>query len=67
MKHFANLFTELDSTTSTNAKVAALQAYFQVAPPEDAAWAVYFPVGRQASAGGQNVGAAGFGVSSCRH
>ena len=42
MKHFANLFTELDSTTSTNAKVAALQAYFQVAPPEDAAWAVYF-------------------------
>lgn len=42
MKHFAGLFTELDSTTSTNAKVAALQAYFQVAPPEDAAWAVYF-------------------------
>lgn len=42
MKHFADLFTELDSTTSTNAKVAALQAYFQVAPPEDAAWAVYF-------------------------
>ena len=42
MKHFAALFTELDSTTSTNAKVAALQAYFQVAPPEDAAWAVYF-------------------------
>jgi DNA ligase-1 len=42
VKHFAALFTELDSTTSTNAKVAALQAYFQVAPPEDAAWAVYF-------------------------
>ena len=42
MKHFAALFTELDSTTSTNAKVAALQAYFKVAPPEDAAWAVYF-------------------------
>ena len=42
MKHFANLFTELDSTTSTNAKVAALQAYFKVAPPTDAAWAVYF-------------------------
>jgi DNA ligase-1 len=42
MKHFANLFTELDSTTSTNAKVAALRAYFKVAPPEDAAWAVYF-------------------------
>ena len=42
MKHFAALFTELDSTTSTNAKVAALQAYFSVAPAEDAAWAVYF-------------------------
>ena len=42
MKHFAALFTELDSTTSTNAKVAALQAYFGVAPPADAAWAVYF-------------------------
>ena len=42
MKHFAKLFTELDSTTSTNAKVAALQAYFNVAPPADAAWAVYF-------------------------
>ena len=42
MKHFAALFTELDSTTSTNAKVAALQAYFKIAPPADAAWAVYF-------------------------
>ena len=42
MKHFAALFTELDSTTSTNAKVAALQKYFKVAPPLDAAWAVYF-------------------------
>jgi DNA ligase 1 len=42
MKHFAALFTELDSTTSTNAKVAALQAYFAVAPAADAAWAVYF-------------------------
>ena len=42
MKHFAALFTELDSTTSTNAKVAALQGYFKVAPSLDAAWAVYF-------------------------
>ena len=42
MKHFAALFTELDSTTSTNAKVAALQHYFQAATPADAAWAVYF-------------------------
>ena len=42
MKHFAALFTELDSVTSTNAKVAALQTYFSVAPAQDAAWAVYF-------------------------
>ena len=42
MKHFAALFTELDSTTSTNAKVAALEHYFQIATPADAAWAVYF-------------------------
>ncbi len=42
MKHFARLFTELDSTTSTNAKLAALQRYFELASPEDAAWAVYF-------------------------
>ena len=42
MKNFAALFTELDSTTSTNAKVAALQQYFQAATPADAAWAVYF-------------------------
>ena len=42
MKHFAALFTELDSTTSTNAKVAALQHYFQAASAPDAARAVYF-------------------------
>jgi DNA ligase 1 len=42
VKHFAALFTELDSTTSTNAKVLALQQYFQIATPADAAWAVYF-------------------------
>ena len=42
MRHFARLFTELDATTSTNAKVEALQRYFAVAQPEDAAWAVYF-------------------------
>jgi DNA ligase-1 len=42
MKHFAALFTELDSTTSTNAKVAALLHYFQAATSADAACAVYF-------------------------
>ncbi|MDB5965656.1 MAG: ATP-dependent ligase-like protein [Polaromonas sp.] len=42
MKYFARLFTELDGTTSTNAKVDALQRYFARTSPADAAWAVYF-------------------------
>jgi len=42
MKLFAQLFAELDTTTSTLAKVEALQKYFGQAPPADAAWAVYF-------------------------
>jgi DNA ligase-1 len=42
MKRFAALFAELDATTSTNAKVEALQRYFEQAPAADAAWAVYF-------------------------
>ncbi|CAI8784933.1 DNA ligase 1 [Pseudomonas marginalis] len=42
MKAFAELYANLDATTSSNAKLAALQAYFLQAPPEDAAWAVYF-------------------------
>ncbi len=42
MKRFAQLFTEIDSTTRTNEKVDAISRYFAVAAPEDAAWAVYF-------------------------
>ena len=42
MKQFSRLFAELDATTSTNAKVEALQRYFASAAPADAAWAVYF-------------------------
>ncbi|AZE82718.1 ATP-dependent DNA ligase LigC [Pseudomonas orientalis] len=42
MKAFAELYANLDATTSSNAKLAALQDYFQQAPPQDAAWAVYF-------------------------
>ncbi|MGE7811968.1 ATP-dependent DNA ligase [Pseudomonas sivasensis] len=42
MKAFAELYANLDATTSSNAKLAALQSYFLKAPPEDAAWAVYF-------------------------
>ncbi|MGZ0715749.1 ATP-dependent DNA ligase [Pseudomonas palleroniana] len=42
MKAFAELYANLDATTSSNAKLAALQTYFVQASPEDAAWAVYF-------------------------
>lgn len=45
MKLFARLFTELDATTSTTAKVQAMQRYFAQAQPADAAWAVYFLAG----------------------
>ncbi|MHC5538589.1 ATP-dependent DNA ligase [Singulisphaera rosea] len=47
MKAFADLYTALDSTTKTSEKVAALVAYFGSAPAEDAAWAVYFLIGRK--------------------
>jgi DNA ligase 1 len=46
MKEFANLYTLLDETTKTTAKVRLLKDYFAHIPPEDAAWAVYFLIGR---------------------
>jgi DNA ligase-1 len=42
VKLFARLYSAIDSTTSTNAKVAAMAEYFREAQPADAAWAVYF-------------------------
>jgi DNA ligase-1 len=42
MKQFAELFAELDGSTSTLHKVQALRRYFEHARAEDAAWAVYF-------------------------
>lgn len=45
MKQFAALYRELDATTSSLAKQAALQRYLQGAEPADAAWAVYFLAG----------------------
>src|SRR5919106_612285 len=47
MIRFAQLFDEIDRTTSTNAKVAAMARYFAEAPPADAAWAVFFLTGRR--------------------
>jgi len=45
VRRFAALYDALDATTSTNAKVAAMQAYFAEAPPADAAWALFFLTG----------------------
>jgi DNA ligase 1 len=45
MKAFARLFEQLDTSTSTSAKVTALKTYFSSAPAQDAAWATYFLAG----------------------
>ncbi len=45
MKRFAALYAELDASTSTTHKVAALAAYLSSVPADDAAWAVYFLAG----------------------
>ena len=45
MKDFADLYARLDATTSSNAKLTALEQYFRQADPADGAWAVYFLAG----------------------
>ncbi len=47
MRRFAELYSALDASNKTSDKVAAMRAYFGAAPPEDAAWAVYFLIGRR--------------------
>lgn len=47
MQRFARLYDAIDRTTSTNAKVEAMAAYFRDAPPADAAWVVFFLTGRR--------------------
>jgi DNA ligase-1 len=47
MRAFSELYEELDTTTSTNLKVAAMVRYFNAAPPADAAWAVYILSGHR--------------------
>jgi DNA ligase-1 len=46
VKAFAQLFDELDSTTSTNEKIAALKTYFQAADPSDSMWAIQVLTGK---------------------
>ena len=48
MQRFAQLYSELDASTATSAKLAALQSYFDDVArsyPKDAAWALYFLAG----------------------
>lgn len=47
MRRFTELYIVLDQTTSTNAKIEAMADYFAVAPPTDAAWAIFFLTGRR--------------------
>jgi DNA ligase 1 len=47
MRRFADLYDAVDRTTSTNAKVAALESYLRDAPRDDAAWVLFFLTGRR--------------------
>jgi len=47
MQRFAELYDTIDQSNATTTKVAALVAYFRVAPPADAAWTVSFLLGRR--------------------
>jgi DNA ligase-1 len=46
MKRFTELFRAIDATTSTNAKVRSLTAYFNTAAPADQVWALYLLLGK---------------------
>lgn len=47
MRAFSTLYEELDTTASTNLKVASMTRYFAQATPADAAWAAYMLSGRR--------------------
>src|SRR5437763_14528554 len=47
MNRFVELYTELDETNKTSGKVDAMVRYFKEAPPEDAAWGLFFLTGRR--------------------
>lgn len=47
MRRFIEVYEAIDRTTSTTAKVEAVASYIREAPPEDAAWGMYFLMGRR--------------------
>ncbi|KAF1700098.1 ATP-dependent DNA ligase [Pseudoxanthomonas suwonensis] len=59
MKRFAALYRELDRSTATGDKRAALVAYFRDAPPADAAWALHLLSGGKISGAGRKIAASG--------
>ncbi|MBD9369999.1 ATP-dependent DNA ligase [Xanthomonas sp. XNM01] len=59
MKRFAALYRELDQSTATGDKRAALVAYFRDAAPADAAWALHLLAGGKLSGAGRKIAASG--------
>jgi DNA ligase-1 len=47
MRDFADLYRQLDETTSTNRKVEAMVDYFRRVAAEDAIWTISFLIGRK--------------------
>jgi DNA ligase-1 len=47
MKAFSELYTAIDETTKTNAKINALAHYFSIADEKDAIWCVAMLTGRR--------------------
>jgi DNA ligase-1 len=47
MRLFTELYNQLDQTNRTSEKIEALEKYFATAPPEDAAWGLYFLTGNR--------------------
>src|SRR3954468_19751991 len=52
MKRFAALYRDLDRSTATLDKRAALVGYFREAPPADAVWALWLLSGGKLAGGG---------------
>ena len=47
MRRFAALYSALDASSGTLARVAALQTFFAASEPDDAAWALHVLLGKQ--------------------
>ena len=47
MNDFCELYWQLDATTKTNEKVDFIKRYLETAQPRNAAWAIYFLVGKR--------------------